>query len=198
MAYQRVSGQESKSSTTREQLLALYGVKDVGESPQYKTPRCPSNLDVVDLALEESSRKEDKPTKQGRFNIAMMRAMSGKQFLLGPTRTKACHAMLDGLHKAPAQLDLREVIICWLCISGRTRGSVFLFSNQCAFPIGSGFLFQVHISWPDASCPIPSSRGQHWLLLARQSPLCRHSVPWRWSPGTRGRGGSHPPRVASR
>ena len=36
-AYQRGSGQESKSSTTREDIIALYGVKNVSGTPQDKS-----------------------------------------------------------------------------------------------------------------------------------------------------------------
>ena len=56
VVYQRVSGQESKSSTTRKNIIALYGVKTVGETQEY-------HILVLDLTLEESSPEEDKPTK---------------------------------------------------------------------------------------------------------------------------------------
>ncbi len=62
VAYQRVFGHESKSSTTREDIVALYSVKNVSETPQDKTL-------VLNLALNESSPEEDKPTKRGKCNI---------------------------------------------------------------------------------------------------------------------------------
>ena len=62
MAYRRVSEQKWKSPTTREDILDVYGVKHVSEAPQDKTL-------VLDLTLEEPSPEEDKPTKQGKFNI---------------------------------------------------------------------------------------------------------------------------------
>ena len=46
----------------REDIIDLYGVKNVSETPQYKVL-------VLDFTLEESCPEEDKPTKQGKFNI---------------------------------------------------------------------------------------------------------------------------------
>ena len=93
-------------------------------------------------ALEESSRAEDKPTKQGRFNIAMMCPMSGQQLLLGPTRTKDCHAMIDGLHKAPAQLDLQEVILLAMYLWNNSWFCAFVFKSMLCSK-GLGFSFSV-------------------------------------------------------
>ena len=42
--------------------MLLYGVKNVIETPQDKVL-------VLELTLDESGPEEDKPTKQGKFNI---------------------------------------------------------------------------------------------------------------------------------
>ena len=93
-------------------------------------------------------REEDKPTKQGKFKIAMVCAMSGQQLLLGPSKTKAGHAMIDGLHTTPAQLDLHEVncvvghvfveelVVLCLCF----QISVLFLSKGFRFPFLAAYL----------------------------------------------------------